>query len=153
MSPTIEIVDSTAEHVQKAGRNLREADAREATALGLEPHKILWRSYRTSILRRTVLVDGEVAAMFGVSGVLFGRTGQPWLVTTPTSERVSPLVFARIYKTEVAKMFAMFPNLENYVDSSYGVAIRLLKMNGFRVSAPETLGPNKALFCKFAGRA
>lgn len=153
MSPVVEIVDSTPEHVQRAGRNLREADAREATALGLEPHKILWRSYRTSILRRTILVDSEVAAMFGVSGVLFGLTGQPWLVTTPASERVSPLVFARIYRAEVKKMFAMFPTLENYVDSSYGTAIRLLRMNGFRVSAPETLGPKKALFCKFAGQA
>lgn len=150
---TVEIVDSVPEHVQMAGRNLRAADAREATVLGLEPHKLLWRSYKTSIVRRTALVDGEVAAMWGLCGVLFGRTGCPWLVTTLAAERVRPLVFARIYKGELAKMFAMFPNLENYVDSSYSTAIRLLKMNGFQVSNAEALGPNKAMFCKFEGRA
>lgn len=151
--PIIEIVPSVAAHVQEAGQRLREADNREVMALGLTPHKALWHSYRSSVLRRTLLVNGEVAAMWGVSGVLFSMKGQIWLLTTPVTETISALTFARMYRNEVREALKSFPTLENWVDSSYHSAVRLLQLAGAKLDDPAPFGPHGALFQHFTMKA
>jgi hypothetical protein len=145
----VTIIPATAVHVRALGHSMREADEREITCLGLVAHRVLFRSYRYSIIRKTAIVDGEVAAMFGASGVLFGRVGQPWFLTGPASEKVDPIEFARLYRKEVRQMLHLFPILENWVDASYDKAVRLLTIAGFEMGEPKPFGPNNALFRKY----
>ncbi len=149
MSPEITIVDSTPEHVGALKSNLRAEDANEILRFGVTIQQALWRSYRDSIIRKSIFVDGKIAAMYGCSGVLLGNTGVIWLLTTNEVNKVSPLRFARIYQEQVQKTLKIFPTLFNYVDASYRGAIRLLENTGFIVYDAEKLGDNGALFRRF----
>lgn len=146
----VHIVDTTPEHVREIAKSLRPEDRQEIEAFGFPTNKALWRSYKSSILRKTALIDGKVAAIWGVGGTPLGNgEGCPWLMTSPLVEKVSPLRFARVYQEEVLKMLEIFPHLVNYVDSQYTKAIRLLDIIGFRIGEPEPVGPKGGLFRKF----
>lgn len=130
----IDIIPSTSAHVRELCLSLREKDKQEARAAGLVPHKALFYSYKNAFLRRSCLIDGRVAAMWGVVGSPLGILGQPYLVTGSLSETISPLVFSRIYIREVLVMKKYFSVLENYVDADYTEAVRLLEIAGFSLS-------------------
>ncbi len=132
----IEIVNSTIEHVRELSLTLREKDKQEAVAAGLVPSEALFYSFNSAIFRKTGLVNGHVAAMWGVSGNPLGILGQPYLITGEYVNDISPIRFAKIYKQEVDQMKRYFSVLENYVDASYTGAVRMLKITGFDLSEP-----------------
>ena len=148
----IKIIPTTACHCRELGKTMREADKREAERLGGVPHRLLWKTWRGSLISKTVTIDGKVAAIFGVGGVAMGVNGSPWLITSPACELVSPLRFARIYQEEVMEMLKLFPVLANYVDNSYDSAVKLLSNIGFDLGEPEPLGKTGAMFRKFEMR-
>lgn len=145
----IEIVESTLTHVRELRKSLREGDKQEVLAIGSNPDKAVYYSYKNSVYRRTALVNGKVAAMWGVGGTPLGNLGRPYLLTSTVSEEVSPLAFARVYISEVRKMQRLFPILENFVDAYYHGAIRMLRISGFTVDKPKIFGPGEALFRRF----
>ena len=149
MAPEITIVDSIPEHVGILKSNLRNEDANEILRLGMTIQYSLWRGYRDSVYRKTALVDGVPAAMFGVLGTLLGNKAQIWLMTTPDVYKVSPLRFARTYQEEVHKMLKIFQRLENFVDVEYHAAIRLLDIIGFNIGEPEPIGVGGAIYRHF----
>ena len=145
----LEIIPSTSEHVRELSKTIRQADKEEAIAAGLVPHKALFYAYKRAFYRRTALINGNVAAMWGVLGSPLGVLGQPYLVTGEYVSDIRPTEFVRAYKNEVQIMSKMFSLLENYVDARYTSAIKLLKLAGFEVSEPMTTmtGFN---FCKYS---
>jgi hypothetical protein len=152
MAPVILIRNSLPSDVAAMKNNLRTGDVQEVMSFGISPERALWQSYRKSMIRKTVLIDGQPAAMFGMAGVTMGETGVPFLLTTPLVEKVSPLRFARIFQEEVLKMLEVFPRLVNYVDSSYDKATRLLDIVGFTLSEPEPYGVQGVKFQRFEMR-
>lgn len=147
----IEIVDSTHKHVKELAKTLRPKDRLEAEGLGLNPEQGLFYAFRWALWRRTALVDGQVAAMWGLHGSLLGNLGRPYLITGEAVNLIHPVKFARIYKQEVETMKQMFPVLENYVDIRYKESVRMLKIAGFTVNEPELY--NGHLFSKFEMRS
>jgi hypothetical protein len=85
--------------------------------------------------------------MWGVAGISLGIKGMPYLITSPLSETISPIKFAKIYTSQVKEMKKLFPVLENYVDASYTGAVRMLSLAGFRLD-PVTINNND--FFKFS---
>lgn len=148
----VDIMPSKSWHVGYLKGNLRVEDANEILRFGISVSRGLRISYRHSIIRKTAMIDGSVAAMWGCSGDMLGQSGQPWLLTTPEVHSISPLRFCRIYQEEVYKMLDVFPVLVNYVDAEYSNAIRLLDIIGFEIGEPEPMGENKALYRKFVLR-
>lgn len=130
----IEIMEANARHVRALGSRLRAEDALEITSLGESPQSCLWHSWRGSPLRRAVLVDGTLAAMWGVHGDLLGGRGVPWFLTAPEIERV-PVAMVRQGRREVACMLDLYPYLENYVMASYRRAVRFVGLLGFELGA------------------
>jgi hypothetical protein len=126
------IVDATVEHVRSLGGRLRTEDALEITSLGETPRSALWHSFRGSPFRRTVLVDGKVAGMWGVHGDLMGERGTPWFLTAPEIERI-PVFVVKQGRQEVARMLRIYPHLSNYVLASYCRAVRFISLLGFTV--------------------
>jgi len=152
-NPVIEIVKMEKEHVRMLADHIRTADEEEIIAAGFKPFKAVWESYRYSLIPKAAFINGKIAAVWGVCGTPTGDIGQPWLLTTDEVYNISPLKFARIYQKEVVRMLAMFPYLENYVDSRYTSAIRLLDIIGFTIEAPEPYGDNGAMFNRFWKKA
>ena len=145
----ISIVPTTLRHIEELGRTMREQDAHEAISLGYNPADLLLISYQSSLMRKTALVNGSVAACWGVCGMPIGFVGRPWLVTSDEVYKESPFAYAMIYKDEVRRMAEVFPVLENYVETSYTQSVRLLKLIGFTMEDPIPLGVNGEQFTKF----
>lgn len=142
----IDIIVTLPVHLRDMAQLMRPADRQELVSFGISPEKALWRSYKSSVVRRTAYINGNLAAVWGVSGTFMGEIGQPWLLTTEEIKKISPLKFARIYQKEVKEMLTIFPKLMNIVDASYTSAIRLLDIVGFRIQEPEAIGKNGALY-------
>lgn len=149
MKNKIEIVESKALHAKLLAEALRDADREEGEALGLDANKSTFFAYRNASYRQTAFINGQIAAMWGVIGTPLSMVGQPYLLTTHAVEKISPVKFTRLYKSEVEKMKQMFPRLENYVDARYNQSVRMLKIAGFKLSEIMLLGPNKTPFYKF----
>jgi hypothetical protein len=139
----IEIIDSWAFHARELYQTLRKEDTQEAIRSGLEPEKAILYSYRSALYRKTALINGDVAAMWGVCGTPLSMIGQPYLITGELVHKVSPIKFTRIYTQEVQVMKGLFPSLINYVDAEYTGAVRLLRIAGFDLEGPMMLNGNE----------
>lgn len=135
-------------HIAALTGRLRAGDAAELQAAGIPPGRALWRSYRASVFSRVALVDGEIAAAWGMGGSPFGRIGRPWLLTAPPVER-APLAVLRVGRQEVALMLAVCPELRGVVDAAYGRAIRFLVALGFGIGPEFPFGPHEAPFREY----
>lgn len=150
----IEVVQTTSDHVIALKDNIREQDACEISKFGISVRKALWRSYKNAIYTKTVVIDGEVAAIWGLGGVVLGEKGNPWLLTAPLVEKhFMPLVL--LYRNEVREMLEYFPILENHVDAAYTKSVRLLELMGFTLDEPKPIPgiKSKALFRRFELRS
>lgn len=134
--PTIVVVDTLPEHVRALGANQRARDIDMADQLGIPAHRALWRLYRKSIINRTVLVDGSVVAMFGISGTFLSRKGNPWFVASPFVEDY-PIKLAFRYRSKIKNMLRLFPVLEDFVPVDDKKTIKLLEILGFEFSEPK----------------
>ena len=129
--------------------HLRPGDRAEIAAIGKEPRRVLRQSFRSSLYApRCAMVDGEVAAMWGIGGDILSDIGAPWLMTGTVCDRV-PVTFLRVAKAELAAMLAVKRRLENFVAADYSKAIRLLEVLGFTLEAPEPIGSKQAAFRRF----
>jgi len=146
MTTKVIVKVSVLDDVEKLSKTMRDKDRKEAEALGMSAEKALYLTFKHGLLRRTAFIDGEVVAMWGVTGTPFSLVGRPYLITGTSSKKISSLEFCRIYKKEVEVMNHLFPILENYVDANYKEAVRLLRMTGFDLS-PEKINDND--FYKF----
>lgn len=148
LEPHIQLVSTTPAHIRALGETIRRDDKREIESYGFTCAKGIWRSYKQSLMNRCALVDGKVAAVWGVAGTFLGDTGQPFLLTSYESEKISPLRFAKIYQFQVYEMLKLFPSLVNFVLADYSKAVRLLQIVGFTLGEPEMLG--QGLYRKFS---
>lgn len=149
----IEVIPATESHARALIRTLRAPDRAEIMAAGLRPGRAVMDSLRGSVWSKAALIDGDVAALWGVGGSLLGGVGRPWFLTGAAFERVPALRFVRIYRAQVVSMLETFATLENFVDAAYTSAVRMLILAGFRLDDPSPYGPRGALFRRFEMRA
>jgi hypothetical protein len=142
------IRDAEIADVYALARNLRDGDRLEVASLGFTPIQGLRRTFYSALYRRTALIDGEIAAMWGLSGTAFGHTGHPWLMTAPLIERL-PVSFLREARREIGRMARTHRCLEGWVAAQYTMACRFLEALGFTLGAVEEIGPRKAKFRRF----
>jgi hypothetical protein len=110
---------------------------------------VLRMSFRVSLTRpKVAVVDGEVAAIWGMGGDILSDTGIPWLLTTAAIERM-PVTFIKQARIELARMLARKRRLENHVLAEYSQAVRLLEVLGFTLADPAPVGRNRVLFRRF----
>jgi len=119
---------------------LRFDDWAEITCFGLRPFQAIRQSYRESFIRKTADANGEVIAMWGCAGSMFG-TGQPWLLTGKGIE-AHKVSFIRQAKIEIGTMLTHCDSLEGIVVDRYTRAIRLLEVLGFDLSDPFPIQNN-----------
>lgn len=126
--------------VHDLAENLREGDLREVRATKLSPFEALLKSVQISIYSRAALVQGRVAALWGIAGVpLLSDIGSVWLMTSPQIEKV-PFSLLRNARREVAKMRGFYPRLEGVVCADYPQALRFVEALGFQIQdGPEPI--------------
>ena len=136
--PMITVADTLPDHVRSLGVNLRERDIIAASKFRVAPHRALWRVYKNSLISKTVFVDGEVVAIFGLGGTFLGKNGNPWFVASPLVEDY-PMKLAFRYRSELKNMLKYFPILEDWVDVEDTKTIRLLEILGFKFAEEKTV--------------
>lgn len=147
--PEILIRPAVIADVYALAATLRDGDRNEILSVGKDPRAALRASFKYSLdPPKVAVVDGTLAAMWGMGGDLLSDTGHPWLLTAPPVERI-PVTFLRIARVEVAAMAAKRRRLMNYVFADYRGAVRLVEALGFTVDAPRLVGPQRARFCRF----
>jgi len=90
----------------------------------------LRRSYYAASYRRTGLIDGTIAAMWGLCGVALGHTAHAYLMTAPIIETL-PMAFAREARREIRAMLDTHDRIEGEVAVEYVAAQRFLHILGF----------------------
>ena len=142
----VEIVPATMEHAQRIV--LRPGDARELEALGTTMPEAFVFSTARPIWAQTYLIDGEIAAMVGLSvnSLLAGRA-EPWLVTGLPVDR-HPKLFLKETRAGVDRMRGQFPILTSWVHAEYHQAIRWLRWLGFDIGPPRGVAPYGEQFCR-----
>lgn len=135
--PIITVVDALPEHVRELGYNQRQRDIDIANRMGILPHQALWRLYKKSIIRKTVLVNEKVIAIFGVNGAFLGKKANPWFVASPYVDDY-PIKLGFRYRSEIKNMLKLFHILEDLVPIEDEKTINLLKILGFKFSGPES---------------
>ena len=103
MAAEIVVRPSVVADVYRLAASLRDSNRDEIVDLGLDPRVALRANFRMAMLRRTYLVDGEVAAMTGLCGSLLGDIGFPYLMTAPPVERV-PVAFLKLARRGPVKL-------------------------------------------------
>jgi len=132
----LRIVQPTSAHLLELAATMRAADRLEVDALGFSPQAALEASLRVSSWAAAALINGHVAALYGVaedSGSSFlAPTGVAWLLTGEAVDRW-PLTFWRASKVVLRGMLERYPRLANCVDARHLSALSYLRRLGFRV--------------------
>lgn len=144
-----EVVPATREHVFALAGNLRSEDCDELRGVGVGQKRALWRGLRRSVWSSAGLINGEVAAIWGLRLDGLGGRGVPWMLTSPVFATIPPWMAVREGSREIARMQELCPHLENHVAASYAKAIRFLKCLGFTIGPAEATGRDGALYCRF----
>lgn len=126
----ITVVETSPEHIRALGHNLRERDMAMAKKVGIPAHRALWRVYKKSVMCRTIFVNNEIAAIWGVAGSFLGSVGKPWMVASPLVEDYPTKLMFR-YRSELRSMLRFFPILEDWVSKDDEKTMKLLKIIGF----------------------
>lgn len=128
-----------------AAVRMRAPDRAEVLASdGWLPEQALSASMMASELSRVLLIQGEVAAVFGVR-VLESGVAQPWALTTDTVERF-PVSFVRASRQVLRELVTRYPVLVQCIDDRYKAALRWVELLGFRVFAPHRCGVEQLPF-------
>lgn len=131
--------------------NLRPSDRDECAAYGTDPLEMIRSSVARSVLCWTGFVDGELAAVIGVTP-LTATVGVPWMLGTTVLDRHARVLVRRTPEY-IDRMLAAFPHLLNYVHAKNTTSVRWLRRLGFTLSAPEPFGPLGEPFHRFERHA
>lgn len=152
MGPDVRMVQATLEHAVALAPSLREEDAAEILASsGHTPLEALTLSVQGSEEAYALLLDGEVAALWGVAALRRSILGPPvaWSVWLLGGEllRRHRQTFVRLSREVVAVLRARYAVLFNFVDARYVGALRWAAWLGFEVGPPEAFGVAGLPFC------
>lgn len=132
----ISVVEATQGHMAELAGRMRQRDRDEIERFGWTVETSVRVTWARSLLTRTVLVDGMVAAVGGCGGSPLGGIGQPWMLTTSTFERI-PKFMVEEGRRQIQTWLSVFARLENVVDAEYGRACRYLAALGFTLDEPR----------------
>lgn len=126
MNPRVSTMDAIPAHVGMMAETL----AGDPRFIGVNYRRLLWRSYRGSIICRTGFWDDEIAAMWGCSGTPLGAAAELWLCTNKVAES-HPTYFIRAIREELPRIFEIYPKVGGKVSTFYQSAPGFLKYLGF----------------------
>ena len=132
----LEIVPATLRHVLRAlakvDPDLRELVHRRAGDL----RRAAAKTFAESRSAEAYLVDGEVAAVFGVSGSALSSEVRVWLLVTPAAKRHAKL-FVTHCRKEIQRLHGDDRRIVAYVEATYGPGLRFLRHWGFEIGPVE----------------
>lgn len=137
MGDRVQVVPATELHARAIAQRMRAEDLAEVE----ERYVLTWllAGLRSSEFARAMLINGEVAMLFGVvaSG---GEQPVAWALTSRTVGR-HLRTFLCACRTALAELLERYERLIGYVDVRFGAAVRWAKWLGFELGEPQSYGP------------
>lgn len=124
-----EVAKVNQHHVEAFLPRLRRVVLEELGALGLEPRFAVEESIANSTEAYALVLDGEVAAIFGILPAEMGAT--VWAMTSDVVDK-KPISFARHSKHIAAILLGKRPVLSNWIDARHEECIRWFGWLGFK---------------------
>ncbi len=141
------IRESICEDIEALSPFLREPDKLEVLTMGVDPKEALTVSFKQSSACFSLLLEGEIIAMFGIAPKsLLGNTAILWCLTSSGVEKVR-VFFGKQSKKYVSCFLNQYAVLENWVDSRYERSIHWLKWLGAEFDMVTNI--NGVDFCHF----
>ena len=119
-------------HCGQIARRMRLANKAAMTAAGCDPHREIVRRFEESSYRRAWFIDGELAAVGGVSGTLAASEGYIWMVVAEMATR-HPLALARMTLGVLAEVSMTFRMVESLMVCADERAVEFARFLGFCV--------------------
>lgn len=143
----VHVLEATLAHAVELAPRLRAADAAEVRASGgYAPLEALEVALASSAVAGTLLIDGQVAAMFGACAVSGTRNlGVAWALTGQMVDR-HRREFMRVSREQLHQLLRIWPFLVNRVDARYEPALRWARWLGASVGPPVPFGVEKRPF-------
>lgn len=145
MATPLNIQAATPFHIYQLAKSMRPEDVAECDAsMGLDPLNSLIASVSGSDYAKALVIDGEVAVIWGVApspAPLGGPVlGLAWALTGAIVNR-RPKEFLRACRPAIREMLKHYDALTNVVDARYEAALRWAEWLGFDVQPPRPFGP------------
>lgn len=131
--PEITIVETAPYHLRLMSDAMQSKSSNMAYRLGMTPLKALWKNYRQSLICKSVFINGNLCAIFGLMGTVFSDVGTPWICMTPEVEQ-HPMRVAFRFRKELDNMAKMFPVLEDWLEETNDTGMRFMSLMGFSIS-------------------
>lgn len=132
----IEVVDVSPLHI---GPMIAAMEPSEVASTP-HPRRVLRAAVADSAYRRTALLDGRVAAMWGVTGPLAAATGHVWLLMSRAARAVPVKVILALVRDELAAVMATKTELVSFAPAADARALRFMRFLGFAVAEPDAAG-------------
>lgn len=110
--------------------NLREEQQLTIEKLGIDSKALLRKAINETYPSMTVIVEDQVAAVFGVMKETLLGEAKIWLITTPLIEK-EPVAFLRASRTFTETLYAEHGPLIGMVDADFEKSHRWLRWIGF----------------------
>ena len=129
---TYEIVEAKPWHVGQLARNLRFEHRALLLVMGLDPHRELRAIYQSSLVRKACILNGKVAALWGITGTLASGAGFVWLAISNDAARL-PIPLIRETRKQLAELMRGRTELITTILADDAAARRFAILLGFHV--------------------
>lgn len=140
------IIRAEESHAPALASGMRAHDAAEVRASGgYGPLEAVLASLRISDRAWTLLVGGEVSAIWGTCPTPRADTAIVWLLTGKKIKSI-PWTFCRLAGRVISGLLRRHAVLVNAIDCRYEAAIRWARRLGGEIHAPVPFGVERRLF-------
>lgn len=142
------IIEAKAFHCGRVARAMRRVHRQSLERLGVDVHRALRTAFDSSYLRRVCMIDGELAALGGVTGSPISPVGVVWVALTEHGAR-HPLTIVKEARRALDEIAANKLELITTVLDDDETAQRFAVFLGFHVSDE---GPGRRSYSKWGRR-
>lgn len=135
-------------HCGQMVRLLRHEHASAIARLGVDSHRELRERFAASAFRRAWLINGQLAALGGVTGAAMAGHGFLWLALSETARRY-PVAIVKEARRQLAEIMLVKRELATTILDGDAAAQRLAIFLGFHVAEE---GPGAQASSRFARR-
>lgn len=138
-----QIVEAKPYHLGRILRRLRDEHRAGLIATGVNAHRELRDMFAASSFRYAWLVDGQLAAVGGVTGSMLSSAGQVWLAVAEDATRF-PLAMVKEARRQLARILASKTELTTTILCGDKTSRRFAAFLGFRDKALPYLPPGNS---------
>lgn len=148
--PKVEVIEGKIQHCGMMSRMLRAEHLEAIEELGVSTHHSLRETFESSAYRKSLMIDGELAAMGGVAGSLCSSRGQIWFALTERA-RCYPLTVARVAKQQITEVMRTKRELDTVIIPNDKTSLRFVTFLGFELAhnVPITMGRGHVIAMRY----